>query len=84
MDNKSALLVIDVQVGMFPESDPVYNAGVLIENIKALMKRHVLLERRSFTSSITRELENHSNLGPQGGIFILQFYQMSGIQLFKK
>jgi nicotinamidase-related amidase len=39
MDNKSALLVIDVQVGMFPESDPVYNAGVLIENIKALIEK---------------------------------------------
>jgi nicotinamidase-related amidase len=32
-------MVIDVQVGMFPESDPVYNASVLIENIKALIER---------------------------------------------
>ncbi|GAA3406243.1 cysteine hydrolase family protein [Paenibacillus hodogayensis] len=39
MDNNVALLVIDVQVGMFPESDPVHNADGLIENIKTLIEK---------------------------------------------
>jgi len=39
MDTNIALLVIDVQVGMFTESDPVYNAGVLIENLTTLIEK---------------------------------------------
>jgi nicotinamidase-related amidase len=39
MNNKVALMVIDVQVGLFPEHDPVHNAAVLIENIKFLIEK---------------------------------------------
>ncbi|MCJ8014900.1 cysteine hydrolase [Paenibacillus sp. KQZ6P-2] len=35
--NNTAFLVIDVQVGMFPESDPVYNGDELLERIKGLI-----------------------------------------------
>ncbi|BFH63229.1 cysteine hydrolase family protein [Paenibacillus azoreducens] len=36
MQNK-ALLVIDVQAGMFPESDPVYEGEVLLERLRTLL-----------------------------------------------
>lgn len=39
MNSDTALLVIDVQVGMFPESDPVHNPSVLLENIKNLIAK---------------------------------------------
>ncbi|MBN2001356.1 cysteine hydrolase [candidate division KSB1 bacterium] len=35
--NHKALLVIDVQKGLFSKSTPVYHAGVLLENIKSLI-----------------------------------------------
>lgn len=39
MNADTALLVIDVQVGMFPESDPVYAGDVLLERIRALIAK---------------------------------------------
>ncbi|MDR6549069.1 cysteine hydrolase family protein [Paenibacillus qinlingensis] len=37
--NLAALLVVDVQVGMFNKSDPVHQADLLIENIKSLIDK---------------------------------------------
>jgi nicotinamidase-related amidase len=39
MDGKFALLVIDVQQGLFTRSTPVYRAEELLENINSLVKR---------------------------------------------
>jgi len=36
-DDDVALLVIDVQQGLFDKSTPIYNAGKLLENINALV-----------------------------------------------
>lgn len=38
MDNK-ALLIIDVQVGMLPNENPVYNGGKLLNSLKELIFR---------------------------------------------
>lgn len=34
---KKALLIIDVQVGMFPDENPVYNGEILLNNLKQLI-----------------------------------------------
>jgi len=39
MENKTALLVIDVQYGMFQKSTPVYQGDALLDIITALVKR---------------------------------------------
>ncbi|CAG7658821.1 cysteine hydrolase family protein [Paenibacillus allorhizosphaerae] len=39
MDSQVALMVIDVQVGMFHENNPVYNSDVLLRNIKLLIEQ---------------------------------------------
>ncbi|AJY73663.1 cysteine hydrolase family protein [Paenibacillus beijingensis] len=39
MNADTALLVIDVQVGMFPETDPVYAGEVLLERIRGLIAK---------------------------------------------
>lgn len=39
MNANTALLVIDVQVGMFPETDPVYAGEVLLERITDLISK---------------------------------------------
>ncbi|CAG7658494.1 isochorismatase family protein [Paenibacillus allorhizosphaerae] len=39
MDSKVALMIIDVQVGMFNENNPVYNSDGLLRNIKLLIER---------------------------------------------
>ncbi|WP_088041842.1 cysteine hydrolase family protein [Bacillus sp. EAC] len=36
---KKALLIIDVQVGMFPEDEPVYNGEKLLQNINQLLDK---------------------------------------------
>lgn len=35
----TALLVIDVQVGMFPETDPVYDGDGLLERVSCLIAK---------------------------------------------
>lgn len=35
--SRTALLVVDVQVGMFPETDPVYDGNILLERIQGLI-----------------------------------------------
>ncbi|QQE77845.1 cysteine hydrolase family protein [Alicyclobacillus sp. SO9] len=39
MNNNAALLVIDVQVGMFLESDPVYSGSLLLDRIHGLLEK---------------------------------------------
>lgn len=39
MSDNVALIVIDVQIGMFSEHDPVHNTEPLIENITMLMEK---------------------------------------------
>jgi nicotinamidase-related amidase len=39
MNTETALLVIDVQTGMFPEADPVYNGEVLLQRVGALIAK---------------------------------------------
>ncbi len=39
MTSKTALLVIDVQVGLFEKGTPVYQAGQVLENILCLVER---------------------------------------------
>jgi len=39
MENKTALLVIDVQYGMFQKSTPVYQGDALLDKITALVER---------------------------------------------
>ncbi|HEV8190325.1 MAG TPA: cysteine hydrolase family protein, partial [Ktedonobacterales bacterium] len=39
MANKAALLIVDVQLGMFDEVDPVYNGRELLETLDGLIAR---------------------------------------------
>ncbi|MEI5909692.1 cysteine hydrolase family protein [Bacillus spongiae] len=39
MKNKSALLIIDVQSGMFPEEEPVYKGSILLHTIGNLITK---------------------------------------------
>lgn len=38
MDSKVALIVIDVQVGIFHENNPVHNGDEILRNIKLLIE----------------------------------------------
>ncbi|XEC96621.1 cysteine hydrolase family protein [Paenibacillus tarimensis] len=44
MTNKTALIIIDVQVGMFDEANPVYQGDILLEKIRNLISRARPLE----------------------------------------
>jgi nicotinamidase-related amidase len=39
MKHDKALLIIDVQVGMFPETNPVYNGNTLLKRIQSLIAK---------------------------------------------
>jgi nicotinamidase-related amidase len=39
MKKDTALLVIDVQAGMFPETDPVYAGDMLLQRVRQLIDK---------------------------------------------
>ncbi|MWV42973.1 isochorismatase family protein [Paenibacillus sp. HJL G12] len=83
--NNTAFLVIDVQVAMFPESDPVYNANKLLERIKGLIEQArahqvpvIYVQHNEGPGeqleSHTPDWEIHSDIAPDPGDVIIQKY----------
>jgi len=54
---ESALLVIDVQQGLFQKSTPVYKAGEVLQNI------HQLIERALAAGVVVIYIQHHDRLG---------------------
>ncbi len=92
MDSQTALLIIDVQLGMFDESDPVYDGPELLEKIKTLIGQarsagvpviyvqHNDRDSRSplFTGSPTWTI--HPDIQPAEGELVVQKYYPDAFQ----
>ncbi|GIP26871.1 isochorismatase [Paenibacillus sp. J23TS9] len=86
MNNNTAFLVIDVQAGMFPEADPVYQGELLLEKIQSLIHQAracnvpVLYVQHNEgpgeqLESGTAAWEIHPAIAPESGETIIQKYK---------
>ncbi|MEC0242474.1 cysteine hydrolase family protein [Paenibacillus dokdonensis] len=84
--NNTAFLVIDVQAGMFPEADPVYQGELLLEKIQSLIHQArtcnvpVLYVQHNEgpgeqLESGTADWEIHPAIAPESGETIIQKYK---------
>lgn len=83
MKPKTALLVIDVQVGMFDESDPVYEGNKLLKNIKNLLEKArvnnipvIYIQHSNGLGDMLNigrlEWEIHPHISPKKGELVIQ------------
>ena len=80
--NKKALLIIDVQNGLFTKKIPIFNSNILLKNINKLENRarksnttiiYVQHDNEGFLLKNTKPWELHPNLNPSDNdIFIFK------------
>lgn len=58
MINNKALIIIDVQMGMFDESNPVYQGDILLEKIRNLISKARSAEIPIYIFNTMQELVN--------------------------
>jgi len=81
---RTALLIIDVQIGSFRESTPLYKGNELLKNLQLLISKAHVAQASIFSPNLMAKQGHSFSEELLDGRFILRFLRQKKILLLKR